>query len=733
MADGQRFYRAFKLATFVVVASGFGGLLLTEEAGRGLWLVVLFSLIFSWPEQRPLKNADSMWKVLTLGFITYLAFAWLVLHTSSVTMGLQLLVFLQMNRLFTRRSNRDHVYLYLIAFLQLLLGCVLTVQPLFALVLMSFLVSTTWALLLFQLKRGMDESAEPGSGVGGPSLWVRLKRFVVGPVEEPPPEPDAALTYAPAGKLLAPRFVVVISVITLAMLLSTLGIFLITPRLDLALLRGAGGDSVHMAGFSDRVRLGEVGEIKQGGAKVMRAQLGGSWIDMGRTPPLYWRGTTLDVFDGRTWSLSDDEKQAYYSGRGGLLNPPVPPRDWNLLQEITLEPLDTPVLFALPRVVAFESRVTTLYRSNTGGFSIDPGQGRVSYKVWSEVKEPDPEVLRQSGERYPRGVLSQYLQVPDRVSPELYELVTLVTGSATTPYDKVANLQKYLSENYEYTLEPRSSGPSPLEDFLLRTKAGHCEYFASAFVVMARLAGVPARIVNGFFGGTYNDVGRYYLITQDEAHSWAEVFFPQVGWIRFDPTPPAGIPVSGVEKSQIAMYMDYMESIWYFYVLYYNLDTQVDFMLDLWKKWGAKVPQQRGNRRSQHTETDTSLPDLAWLWGPLALGGITWFVLRMWRSRAAAKDAPPLLGDPAAVRQYLKARAALDETLTQKGLARRPSETPRERAHRAQATLGPHAKGLIDMEERWYLHRYGGGVVTPADVTRVEEVRRGVREGVDGR
>src|SRR5699024_1231471 len=98
--------------------------------------------------------------------------------------------------------------------------------------------------------------------------------------------------------------------------------------------------------------------------------------------------------------------------------------------------------------------------------------------------------------------------------------------------------------NFQYTLDlPKTTG-EPVEDFLFNTQRGHCEYFASSAVLMLRSIGVPARMVNGFLGGTWNDVGDYLTVRQGDAHAWVEVFVPKLGWIPFDPTPPLEISFS---------------------------------------------------------------------------------------------------------------------------------------------------------------------------------------------
>ena len=113
----------------------------------------------------------------------------------------------------------------------------------------------------------------------------------------------------------------------------------------------------------------------------------------------------------------------------------------------------------------------------------------------------------------------------------------------------------------------------PLANFLFERKQGHCEYFASSMAVMLRSLGIPARLVNGFRTGEFNDLTSQYVVRASNAHSWVEVFFPGYGWIAFDPTPGASIQVR-TGWSRIGLYMDAMASFWRDWVVNYDAGHQ---------------------------------------------------------------------------------------------------------------------------------------------------------------
>ena len=103
---------------------------------------------------------------------------------------------------------------------------------------------------------------------------------------------------------------------------------------------------------------------------------------------------------------------------------------------------------------------------------------------------------------------------------------------------RAKDIERYLQSNYGYTLQlPGLQESDPLANFLFERKKGHCEYFATSMAMMLRTLGIPARIVNGFRGGEYNDLSNSYIVREKDAHSWVEAYFPEYGWASFDPTP----------------------------------------------------------------------------------------------------------------------------------------------------------------------------------------------------
>ncbi|HVY54670.1 MAG TPA: transglutaminase domain-containing protein, partial [Thermodesulfobacteriota bacterium] len=209
---------------------------------------------------------------------------------------------------------------------------------------------------------------------------------------------------------------------------------------------------------------------------------------------------------------------------------------------------------------------------------------RIKYGALSDIGAPSPRELRL--DRSPdEEDMGAYLQLP-RLSGRVKDLADEITSDEDNRYDKAIAVKRYLLGNYSYTrtLE-RGSSDYPLEEFLFNVKKGHCEYFATAMVILLREAGVPSRIVNGFVGGTPNEHGNFYLIRESDAHSWVEVYFPEHGWVSFDPTPEAGDAPSVGILAVAASYIDYFRFRWNRYVIDFSERDQMRLLSDARDRW----------------------------------------------------------------------------------------------------------------------------------------------------
>ncbi len=160
-----------------------------------------------------------------------------------------------------------------------------------------------------------------------------------------------------------------------------------------------------------------------------------------------------------------------------------------------------------------------------------------SYTAESLLLDVSANELRASPAAYPDWVREQFLALPDSVPERVLALARDLTASEPTPYDRAIAIQNYLRE-FPYTLEVE--GPPPGRDvadyFLFDLKQGYCDYYATSMIVLARAAGLPARLVVGYASGSYQAEQAHYLVTENYAHSWVEIYFADIGWVEFEPT-----------------------------------------------------------------------------------------------------------------------------------------------------------------------------------------------------
>jgi hypothetical protein len=254
---------------------------------------------------------------------------------------------------------------------------------------------------------------------------------------------------------------------------------------------------------------------------------------------MYLRGVALDTFSNNTWSKSKRfSSEPYVRGDRDVIQFDFATgRDTLIAQTIYLEPLDSPVLFGMPRVVAVQGNFPVLNRDGYGAITFQRSDDRVSYKVFSDVSQPSRDILRTDNGAY-RTDDSNYLQLPPDLDGRLSAMAASVIANKSNRYDKAVAIERFLQSSFGYTLEQKAGGDQPLSDFLFNVKEGHCEYFATAMAVMLRTQGIAARVVNGFSGGEYNDTADVTIVRQRNAHAWVEVYFPrESAWVTFDPTP----------------------------------------------------------------------------------------------------------------------------------------------------------------------------------------------------
>lgn len=295
-------------------------------------------------------------------------------------------------------------------------------------------------------------------------------------------------------------------------------LYLLFPRIE-GTLWGLPKDAFSsLTGMSDVMEPGSISNLSNSPKIAFRVEFEG-------TPPkhekLYWRGLVLWHTDGRRWLRGQPAapgKQAF---------PKFQRQATGVQYTVTLEPSNQPWMLALDLPFTVPAGTTV-----QPGFLLQksfPIRKRLRYTLVSFPSYNTGSL--NTKERF------RALQLPDNIDKRVRALANHWRQQARQPQDIVqAALSHIRQEKFSYTLQPPLLGDDPVAEFLFDTRRGFCGHYASAFVTLMRLAGIPSRVVTGYLGGEFNATGNYLIVRQADAHAWAEVWLPGTGWRRVDPT-----------------------------------------------------------------------------------------------------------------------------------------------------------------------------------------------------
>jgi len=257
--------------------------------------------------------------------------------------------------------------------------------------------------------------------------------------------------------------------------------------------------------------------------------------------PEYWRQTALDTFNGTDWNALSTYHTTGTNLSGGS-TPTVGGQ--SVSQRFSITNLNSPWLPAAYRPTNVTGiKGITFDKSSGSLISNNNSLTGAVYQVTSVVSEGSSEVSRLEAAPAPdSGALKQDLQLP-AVDPAVKALAQQIVAGKTTEYDKALAIQNYLRNPamFTYDLNYTYSRPDALYHFLFVAQEGYCQQFAGSYAVLARLVGIPTRLAVGWTWGTETSKDTY-VVTDEQAHTWPEVYFPGVGWVPFEPTPSRGIP-----------------------------------------------------------------------------------------------------------------------------------------------------------------------------------------------
>ncbi len=264
----------------------------------------------------------------------------------------------------------------------------------------------------------------------------------------------------------------------------------------------------------------------------------------------FWRGQTFDRWDGRRWSQSRT-RRFELAEDGRVIAEPTDlgvAGDDRLVQRIQMEATYSDVLFAAASAVSVEAPVRVAQSIDGTLVAADIPLGRgATYTVVSRRNRLSEEVLREADGPIPAEISSRYAADPVTTERVRRAARAAVAGAGNN-YDRVRALERWMGRRTRYSLDAPLSprGVDVVDHFLFSSRVGWCEQVASALVVMARVNDIPARLVTGYAPGEAQPLTGTYMVRERDAHAWAEVWFPDQGWVAFDPT--ASVPLAGTER-----------------------------------------------------------------------------------------------------------------------------------------------------------------------------------------
>lgn len=300
----------------------------------------------------------------------------------------------------------------------------------------------------------------------------------------------------------------------------TLFLWLLFPRLTEPLWRVNDDSAIAITGLSDSMDPGDISDLVLSDDIAFRVHFEGA---IPAQHDRYWRGPVLELFNGRLWRRSD---RTVYAGAEQAAAPAAAPLYG---YTIGLEPYPHNWIYSLDRPVHWDLARARL--SDSGVLErTDPVSQPIDITMISIAGATTPGALQG----YQR---TRDLALPPQRNPRTALLAQQMRAAHPDERDYVRSVLSMLHDQaFFYTLTPPRLGENSVDDFLFDSRRGFCGHYASAFAVMMRAAGIPARVVTGYLGGMENPYGHYWVIRQSDAHAWVEVWIAGIGWSRIDPT-----------------------------------------------------------------------------------------------------------------------------------------------------------------------------------------------------
>jgi protein-glutamine gamma-glutamyltransferase len=708
------FVRLQKLVTYLLAALGLFALTFGGEIPLVPLLVLAAGFVASWFAEGPIIHRP--WWQRGFNVLTVVALVGQVMRGMAggggwLSLAMEFAGLLTISRLCNRRDAADYQQIAMLSLIQLIAATVLTTDLGYAAVFVAFAIVTPWVLTFAHLRREIERNYPHEPETAGQNDLARVLA---------------------SRRIVDPSFLLWTALLSVPMLMMTVALFALFPRIGLGMLNLGNNRGQHVSGFGDDVELGGFGVIRDDPTVVLRVTTSRPLPLVVARRYLRLRGTAFDQYDGRRWTRSSDGA-VKMSPIGEYYPLKRMPKREDLTLRIILDRLDEPVIFVPTGAVGLRiperglpgaaQRVTLTRRH---GFDIRYASSEdmgIVYEaeVTTALGPSDVPVDRELDD-------ARYLAIPpghERVVALALEL----TRGIADPAEKAKRLERYLKRDggYDYSLElPDVRGKVPLVAFMFDVRRGHCEYFSTALAIMLRAVGIPARNVTGYLGGEFNTYGGYYAIRQADAHSWVEALLPDRGWVLVEPTPPTRdeFTTSDLFRELRAM-ADAARAYWMTHVVAYDLRAQlraIRQMRDFFRELASS------GKRTQDDEAEAakggrvlSRSTLGWMVAGVALLGALWFAARRLRRRRS------LVALSSSARAAQKLYRQLEAVLAKRGLARPPHVTPEAHARALREQGFPAADAVIELTDAYVESRFGSYDLEPPRLRALSERLRDVK------
>jgi transglutaminase-like putative cysteine protease len=550
--------RYFEISLLLTLAIGFFTVTMTGKLDMVSTVVVSTALVVKlWSYSREADFSLSARTVtrISIFYIFFYALDFLIFSPGPgpldrmLSATVHLILFTTVIKIFSARTHRDYGYLATLSFMMMLASAILTVSTTYLVFFTLYVICAISTFISYEIKQGVESAS---CAPEGPFRKPRQNRAAV----------EGALMRVAVG--------LAVGIFLLAAVL-----FFVIPRYRTGYLTSLSSQAMNITGFSETVNLGDIRKILRSPMVVMRVTVEG---DPRQFQGVKWRGVGLTTFDGTHWFNDNTEQMPIPQASEQRFVLPRP-EGWrsrprrSLSYHVLRSALSTDVLFVAPTPQEVMGRFHMVDVDETGSLHCPPyAFSLLAYDVVSETGLPSARELQRASADYPDDIRLVYLRLPD-LNPKIAELARQVASTATNNYDRATAIQNYLRDNFRYTLDPSAiEAKDPIDSFLFKSKSGYCEYFAAAMAVMLRTLNIPSRLVNGFQTGTYNRIGKDLVVRARDAHSWVEVYFPNYGWITFDPTPADPNPIRAGAWDD---YVDALNLFWSEWIVNYDFSHQI--------------------------------------------------------------------------------------------------------------------------------------------------------------